>query len=97
MAQDMVKHKIAKKKREIKQKEYIVSKKNVLCADCGNKFPSYVMDFHHLNEDIKDDHLKGSSMSNKMKGWSTKRIDEELDKCVVLCANCHRIRHYKER
>ena len=55
--------------------------------DCGEKFPSVAMDFHHLDENKKD-----PGFAN-LKTWSMKRINEELDKCIVLCANCHRIRH----
>ena len=73
----------------VKKREYIDSKKNVPCADCGNSYPTKVMDFHHRNESEKDLFFE----SSRMKLWSIKRIDEELDKCVVLCANCHRIRH----
>ena len=42
---------------------------------------------HHIDESKKD------PCFNNMKSWAIKRIDVELDKCVVLCANCHRVRH----
>ena len=77
------------RKRREKHKEYILSKKDKACADCGKKYPLRVMDFHHLDPTIKDDGFR----LGRMKTWSIKKIDEELDKCVVLCANCHRIRH----
>jgi len=86
----------AREKRHKERFEYIQSKKRVPCADCGNTFPEICMDFHHINEDTKAEVLKKpgqNSMSRWMKRWSIKKIDEELDKCVVLCACCHRIRH----
>jgi hypothetical protein len=30
-------------------------------------------------------------------GLSVARIKEEIEKCTILCANCHRIEHYDER
>ena len=87
---------VAKEKYRAERLEYILSKKRVPCADCGNSFPEYCMDFHHIDEKTKDPALKKTnrqSMSGWMQRWSMKRINEELDKCVVVCACCHRIRH----
>lgn len=61
------------------------------CADCGYADLQYldVFDFHHLDPNEKDFSLGGTKRS-----WS--KIEPELDKCVMLCARCHRIRHAKE-
>jgi hypothetical protein len=72
--------------------EYIDSRRDVPCYDCGGRFPLVCMDLHHIDESIKGK-FYGSSIKNTLKDRSRKRIDEELDKCVVLCANCHRVRH----
>ena len=88
---------MSSKELRLEKSNYIKSRKCVPCADCGVAYPDYVMDFHHIDEDNKDLQLKrrgGSSMVNKMAKWSFGRIDEEIYKCVVLCANCHRIRHH---
>ena len=58
------------------------------CQDCGNVFHPNVYDFHHLRD--KD------VAWNKLRLRSWKRIQEELDKCALLCANCHRMRHVGE-
>ncbi len=58
------------------------------CADCGMRHPA-VLEFHHL------DPTKKEGMVGKMS--SMKKIREEAAKCVVLCANCHRIRHWNDR
>ena len=79
--------------RWARKREYILSKKNVPCADCGGRFPTYCMDFHHIDEDTKPA-MGHRSLKNYMKDLSIKRIDEEVSKCVVICANCHRIRHH---
>jgi hypothetical protein len=60
-----------------------------LCVDCGNT-DSRVLDFHHLRDKIK------AVAVMRTAGWSKKRILAEIKKCIVLCANCHRIRHWKE-
>lgn len=61
------------------------------CVDCGNKNP-IVLEFDHVRgEKIKDvGVLKSSSCS-------LKSIDEEIAKCEVRCANCHRIVTHKRR
>ncbi len=58
------------------------------CADCGGIFPYYVYDFHHRDPAQKD------MQFNKLRRYSWETIKRELDKCVLLCANCHRIRHW---
>jgi len=83
----------------LKKKEYIRSKKRVPCHDCGQSFPEYCMDFHHIDEEEKAPQLKNiqnPSFSTYLSRWSIQRIDEEINKCVILCACCHRIRHHQE-
>jgi hypothetical protein len=70
-------------------KAYIQAAKNVPCADCGNSYPSYVMDFDHLGD-------KSFTISQKI-GYSLKKIKEEIAKCDVVCSNCHRIRTHNRR
>lgn len=61
------------------------------CFDCGFKTTYLaVYDFHHL----RDKKYNLSQMFAAKRGWGS--VQKELDKCVMLCANCHRIRHAKE-
>ena len=60
------------------------------CAVCGEKDP-IVLDLHHLDPLIKIAPL--SRMVNGRSSYAT--IRAELEKCVVLCANCHRREHAK--
>jgi hypothetical protein len=62
------------------------------CEKCGyNKCPA-AFDFHHLDPSEKE-----FSIAPKVrKGW-TKELTRELDKCVLLCANCHRETHWEEK
>lgn len=57
------------------------------CFDCGGVFHINAMDFHHLDASKKE-----ASVSTLIR-YSRKRALSELEKCVVLCANCHRLRH----
>lgn len=62
------------------------------CEDCGytSDIPA-VFDYHHLDPSTKE-HEVSSMLDRK---WDI--VLKELNKCVLLCANCHRIRHYKEK
>lgn len=64
-------------------------KETTPCADCGEVYPYFVMDFHHIAEKTFD--VSRSVCGGKV---STNKLLTELDKCVVLCANCHRIRTF---
>jgi hypothetical protein len=61
------------------------------CIDCGSSYPPECMDF---------DHVRGVKKFNI--GWSIhhqpfKEILEEIEKCELVCANCHRIRTRKRK
>lgn len=59
------------------------------CKHCGNG-DFRVLEFHHV--DGKDFEI---ATAIKL-GYSKKRIEKELKRCICLCANCHRIEHYQE-
>lgn len=61
------------------------------CADCGyNKHPA-ALDFDHLPGTVKVRDIK----SGQQLGWVA--LLEEIAKCEVVCANCHRIRTSERR
>ena len=62
------------------------------CSHCGAKHPA-IIDFHHVVRD-KDKVSVNYLVQRKR---SFKRVMEEIDKCIPLCANCHRILHWKEK
>lgn len=72
--------------REINRQQ-ILAAKDRPCADCGNTYPPYVMDLDHVRGDKK---LALSMMTM----YNSKRVAEEISKCEVVCANCHRIRTF---
>lgn len=60
------------------------------CADCGNIFPYYVMDFDHVDGE------KIQNISRLSRGsGGKKKLLEELKKCELICSNCHRIRTHE--
>lgn len=66
-------------------------KASIGCVKCGEKRP-YVLDFHHKDPSIKDAGIaRMTSNKNKIED-----IQKEIDKCVVLCSNCHREFHHLE-
>ena len=58
------------------------------CQECGYSKCHATMEFHHLNPSEKD------YQWNKLRKRSWEGIKHELDKCVLLCANCHREAHF---
>ncbi len=73
-------------------RNYINKVKNVSCMDCGIKYPPYVMDFDHRDKKSKD--IDVGRMING--GWSKEKVDKEIEKCDIVCSNCHRIRTYSK-
>lgn len=81
-----------KSKARSDRAEYIKEIKNVPCADCKMRFPAYVMDFDHITSN-KSGII--ALMAVDLAGWD--KLKEEISKCEIVCANCHRIRTYKRR
>ena len=59
------------------------------CTDCRQTYPYYVMDFDHLS-----DKVRGVSVLMNQ-GVSLNKILEEIEKCELVCSNCHRVRTFK--
>jgi hypothetical protein len=62
------------------------------CMDCGGKFPAYVLDLDHRDPSIKS---FTPSKLHSQSSWT--KMNEELAKCDVVCANCHRIRTHENK
>lgn len=60
------------------------------CKVCGEK-RHWVLDLHHRDGEIKEKSI--SDMLRKNYSWD--KIEAELKKCDILCANCHRDYHFK--
>lgn len=72
-----------------KKKLDAVEKFGGKCQICGYNKCINALEFHHLED-------KKESPSFIIMRWSWKRACEELKKCILLCANCHREIHYKD-
>lgn len=74
--------------RRLALKLKAVEYKGGQCVRCDYSDKTYlsVFEFHHLDPKEKD-----FSISSTYKSWN--KIVPELDKCILLCANCHRIEH----
>jgi DNA-binding transcriptional ArsR family regulator len=69
-------------------KQQAVDYKGGCCEKCGYSKYNGALEFHHLDPSKKDFNigaLKNYTFSSKIK--------EELDKCILVCANCHREIH----
>lgn len=81
----------ARQNKKLKALDY---RGGMKCTRCGFNEPipdCYA--FHHRDPTKKD--INWGRM--KQNNWSIDRIKDELDKCDVLCHNCHSIVHYLER
>lgn len=58
------------------------------CQFCGYKKSVYALTFHHVDPTQKDFGIGGDGST---RSWE--RTKAELDKCVLLCANCHAEEH----
>lgn len=73
------------------RKEFVIKLKDKPCVDCGKKYPHYVMDFDHRSGESKLDSVSHLVNQNFL---TYEQILKEVDKCDLVCANCHRIRTF---
>jgi hypothetical protein len=71
---------------KLKCVEYLGGK----CIVCGYNSCVGALDFHHRDPKQKEFAISG----RHCKSWE--KIKQELDKCDLLCSNCHREHHYNE-
>ena len=77
-------------RRIIKKK--MVEEAGGLCQRCHQAFPDCVFDFHH-----RDESEKSFSLGDKTSTVKLDLIRAEVEKCDLLCSNCHRIVHDEQR
>jgi hypothetical protein len=85
------KERIGQRKQELR-KWLWEKQSNRGCKDCGESHVA-ALQWHHLNPDDKD----RSPATMAKHGCCKERIEMEIEKCVVLCANCHAKLHWEEQ
>ena len=66
-------------------------KATLSCTKCNYAHPA-ALDFHHVDPSLKEYNVH-RLVANKQ----FKKAYEEIKKCIVLCANCHRVLHHEEK
>lgn len=74
-----------------KRLEYINSHKDRPCMDCGVTYPRWIMDFDHREPKLK----VGKVGDVWIRAARMEVLNAEIEKCDVVCANCHRERTYQ--
>ena len=69
--------------------EIMRAAKDRACADCGVRYPFYVMDFDHREGQTKLANV------TRLRYVSEDALRGEIAKCDIVCANCHRERTWK--
>lgn len=75
------------KAHQHRRKQEAINYKGGACQICGYKKYQGALDFHHIDPSQKDFTLATYSVYN------LERIKKELDKCILVCSNCHREIH----
>src|SRR5262245_48971150 len=75
-------------KRRMQIRRLAISYLGGVCQRCGYFRCTEALEFHHRDSSRKD---FGISSKGYTRSWA--KVREELDKCDLLCANCHRERH----
>lgn len=74
-----------------RKKEYAIQQFGGKCQICGYNKCVEALEFHHIDENGKK-----YNPSNIIIAKSWESAAEELKRCILLCANCHREVHYKK-
>jgi len=64
------------------------------CAHCGYNEKAVALDFHHEN---REDKIINVSSHWKTSWKQYQKMKKEMEKCIILCANCHRIEEKRIR
>jgi 5-methylcytosine-specific restriction endonuclease McrA len=85
--------KLARRRQECKDlKKLCIEYKGGKCINCGYDKYKAALEFHHTNPKEKE-----FNIGDKCRGGKTlDSLKPELDKCILLCSNCHRAIHSGE-
>ena len=81
------------KKWLLENKIKAIEYKGGKCSMCGYNKCTSALEFHQLDPSIKEYNKDGRGLNRRRSFDNSK---DELDKCILVCANCHREIHYKD-
>lgn len=81
-------------KPRLRRRNYWINKYKVSngCLHCGYNLSPYALDFDHI-----DPIIKKFNVSQRLCNGTLRSLFREIRKCQILCANCHRIKTYKDK
>ena len=83
-----IKYQDTQNKRRVLNKLKLISEFGNKCSICGYNKNISALEFHHIDPNEKEFHLGNAKTTNLDK------LLLEMDKCILVCANCHRELHY---
>lgn len=81
---------ISERKKRMRR-EFNEFKARLSCTKCGENHPA-ALDFHHVVKDPSNKKIYDLTQN----GAYDAAIKEIMEKCIVLCSNCHRKHHFEE-
>lgn len=84
-------HNLRTIERGRKNREEYIAYKGGACERCGYNRCCAALDFHHRDPSKKDPSFES------IRYWGMERAKEELDRCMLVCSNCHRELHEELR
>jgi hypothetical protein len=86
----------AKRRSRVRHREllewYEDYKSKCQCSICAEDHIA-CLEFHHVNPDDKEIEIADAIKNS----WSINKVLKELQKCIVLCSNCHKKLHWNAR
>ena len=77
-----------RRKKIVKRKLWAIEYKGNKCSICNKQYPPYIYEFHHLIG-------KTNKRMNFIGNFAL--LKAELDKTILVCANCHLSLHYSKK
>lgn len=82
--------KLKRTKLRREKKSFWVKQFGGVCGKCNLEWPDYVFEFHHTDPNKKE------YTPSKLFMLSDDNIEKELQKCIMVCSNCHKIIHHED-
>lgn len=88
IAESRYKDHVRARRRKFREKVQAL-KESHPCTDCGVFYPFYVMQYDH-----RDPSTKEFCIASAVSRFNLERALKEIEKCDLVCANCHAVRTY---